>query len=386
MLKKITFLVVTIWSATIWPVAAQTRVATPVELQNLLKTNTQGAVVSLCGIDPVSCPRVSISQTFTGGKLIFSDSPESPSVAGILYLDTNLAATVRGTANRIFVYHVNASPSGKMKFSVLIRNDGNSVADLTVRRTGVAGPGGNYMLVGETALYRWLTSSPSPTRTIAPGQIVRLDAGFDSITAGHNDLMNGIWDYTFDQPHAIFICALHANDVPIAEVSRLKLLARDIHDRGTFAHCDKVFAPGAGAIIDTAGGVRRFPIGGNGDVYVRGYDNAVFPPIAVINDGNYGVFYTVKMNIASDNSRALALLISPQGGPWCGAVNAAPGLLPGKAFIIPSGGKAASDPSSAAIEGEYFPGPRKELWFQFMPAGASSFPVYVMIVPFSQDH
>jgi hypothetical protein len=163
---------------------------------------------------------------------------------------------------------------------------------------------------------------------------------------------------------------------------RLGLLPRDFHERGTFAHCDKL----CGATVDTAGGIRQFPIGGDGDVYVTGWDNAVSPPIAVRNDGNYGVLYSVKLKIASDDSRALALLISPRGGAWCGAVNAAPGLLPGGPFIIPSNGSATSDPSSAAVEGEYSPGVPKDVGFQFMPAGASSFPVYVMTVPFSRNH
>ncbi|HTV39679.1 MAG TPA: hypothetical protein VMF08_03825 [Candidatus Sulfotelmatobacter sp.] len=387
MLKLTRLLVVTILAGTSWPAAAQTRVATPIELQSMLRTNTQGAVVSLCGIDPDSCPSIPMSQAFAGGKLIFSDSPESPTNAGILYMDTNLPPTVAGAANRVFVYHVNASFSETMRFSVLIRNNGKSAAALRVRRTGIAGPSANYLHVGETAVYRWLTSAPCPARAVAPGQTIRLDTHFDSIQIGHGGLANGIWDYTFDQPHAIIICALHSNDVPDIVGPTLAVLARDIHDRGTFAYCDKLCAASARVIVDPAAGVRQFPIGGGSDVYVTGWDYAVFPPTAATNDGNYGVLYTVKMNTASDDSRALALalLMSPQGGPWCGAVNAAPGLLAGGTFFIPSTGSAVSDPSSATIEGEYFPGAPKEVWFQFMPAGASSFPVYVMTVPFSRD-
>jgi hypothetical protein len=377
-------LIATILAGTIWPAVAQTGFVTPVDLQTILATNTQGAVVSLRGIDLDSRSRISMSQTFTGGKLIFSDSPESPTSAGILYMDTNLAATASSEPNRVFVYHVNASPSGRMKFSALIRNKGTATATLMVHQTGIAGPGADYMLIGETALYRWLTSSPGTPRAVAPGQTIRLDTRFDSIKAGHGDLVEGIWDYTFDQPHAIIICALDSDDNPVAVGSTLKVLARDFHDRGTFAHCNKLCSANNGAAIETDGGVRQFPIGGDGDVYVTGWDNTVSPPITVENDGNYGVLYTVKMKIASDDSKALALLISPRGGAWCGVVNAAPGLSPGGPFIIPSDGRAISDPFSAAVEAEYSPGVRKDVWFQFMPAGASSFPVYVMTVPFSR--
>jgi len=363
---------------TILPVAAQTETI-PAKLQRDLRTSAQGAVVSLHGLDVASCPRISTSQTFIGGKLIFSDSPESPAGPGILYMDTNLAPTDPSTPNRVFVYHVNASASAKMKFSILIKNNGKFAAALTVRRTGIAGPSANYMVVGENALYRWLTNSAVISRPVRPGQTARLDASFDSINVGPGDLLNGIWDYTFDQPHAIIICSLRPKDDPLTAAPSLRVLARDSHDRGTFEHCNKMCVTTAGTRA-----VQWFPIGGRGDIYVAGYDNSVFPPVPAVNDGNYGVLYTIKLNVTSPPG-ALALLINPQGGPWCGAIDAAPGLLPGGAFVIPSNGKAISDSSSAAVGGEYFTRGRQNVSFQFMPAGASSFPVYITTARFSRD-
>jgi hypothetical protein len=361
----------------------ETGIATPSELQTVLNTNTQGSVVSLDSIDPVSCPLISMSQTYSGGRLIFSDSPESPTNTGILYMDTNLAATAGSAPNRIFAYHVNNNSSEPMKFSVLIENNGSSNATLTVQRTGIAGPSANYAVVGETAFYRWLTNVTSTSITVAPGQIVRLDTNFDTIDVSQNDLLNGIWDYTFSQPHTIIICALNPLDNPITVGPTLSVLARDIHDRGTFANCNKAYDTSPGVLIDTAAGIRQFPLAGNGDTYVTGFDNAVSPPTAVTDSGNYGVVYTIQMNTSSSDGRALGLLISPQGGSWCGAVNADPGLLPGGAFILPPGGQMISSSSSAAIEGEYYPNGGKTIQFQFMPTGASSFPVCLLTVPFS---
>lgn len=385
MSKLKTLLAAVFLAGNLWRVAGQTGIPTPVELQSILATNAQGAIVSLCGIDPESCPRIAVSQTFSGGKLIFSDSPESPTNAGILYVDTNLAATDPSIPNRIFVYHVNASSSGKMKFSVLVENNGNSPAALVVRRVGIAGPGADYMLIGETAFARWLTSGGAIARSIAPGQIIRLNTNFDSINVSHGGLLNGIWDYTIDQPHTIFVCALRSSDDPVAIGPTLGVLARDIHDRGTFEHCNKDCSTAAGMIVNTAQGLHQFPIGGNGDLYVKGRDNSVFPPIPVADDGNYGVLYTVNMNVKGDDIGRLALLLSPQGGSWCGAVKAVPGLLPGGVFFVPSNERSISDPSSAVVEGEYFPRVLKSIGFQFMPSGGSSFPVYVLTVPFSEN-
>ncbi len=373
----------------LFPVAAvggnrppDTGIATPAALQILLKTNGQGAVVDLCGVDPRSCPFIPMSQTWTGGKLIFSDSPESPTRPGILYQDTHLPAT-GSNPNRIFAYHVNNNPSGPMKFSVLIKNAGRSMAILTVRQAGIAGPSGNYALVGESAFYRWLTNRTMATIKVPPGRIARLDTNFDSVDVANGALINGIWDYTFSQAHTVTICAMEPRDNPITTAPKLALLPRDIHDRGTFPNCNKTYDTSVGAVVDTMAGIRQFPLAGHGDTYATGYDEAISPPAAARDNGNYGVFYTIHLNLAFGDGRALALLASPQGGSWCGAVAAAPGILPGGVFAIPSNGSTISSPDEAAIVGEYFPNGPKTIQIEFMPTGASSFPVLLLTAPFS---
>src|SRR5882757_8187643 len=86
---------------------AMAQVATPAALKTALTNASQASIMSLSGVNPLSCPEVSMSQTWDGGKLIFSDSPESPTTRGMLYKDTGLLATATGVPNRIFVYHAN---------------------------------------------------------------------------------------------------------------------------------------------------------------------------------------------------------------------------------------------------------------------------------------
>ncbi|HZQ47737.1 MAG TPA: hypothetical protein VFC07_12035, partial [Verrucomicrobiae bacterium] len=119
--------------------AATAQVITPSQLKTALSSATQASVISLSGVDPLNCPEVSMLQTWDGGVLIFSDSPESPSTRGMLYKDTNVAATVTGVPNRIFAYHVNNNSSGQLRFSVLIKNNGTSTGTLTVQQVGIAG-------------------------------------------------------------------------------------------------------------------------------------------------------------------------------------------------------------------------------------------------------
>jgi hypothetical protein len=58
-----------------------------------------------------------------------------------------------------------------------------------------------------------------------------------------------------------------------------------------------------------------------------------------------------------------------------------PGLLSGGKFLIPSGSGSFSDETEAAVEGRYSPGTGATIWLQFMPTGASAFPVRLMAVP-----
>ena len=56
------------------PAQAQT-CSTPAQLDTDLTNATQAQTISLSGVNPVNCPEVSMSQSWTGGKYVFSDSP-----------------------------------------------------------------------------------------------------------------------------------------------------------------------------------------------------------------------------------------------------------------------------------------------------------------------
>ena len=361
----------------------ETGVPTPAALQTALNGVTNGQVVSLAGLSPLSCPALAVTNGFSGGALIFSDSPESPTNTGILYEDATLPATASGVPNRVFVYHVNSNPTEMMKFSVLIKNNGASPATLTVAQAGWSGPSASYLYVGETAFQRWLTNTPGHTLTVAPGQTVRLDTNFDSVSVPAGDLMNGIWDYTMNQPHTVIVCALNPGDNPVSAGSTLPLLARDTHVRGTFAACNKTCASLPGVVINTTAGAQQFSIAGTGDPTVTGFDNSVAPPTAVSDGGNYGVLYTFQLTTAASDAHGLALLLNPRGGSWTGAVNGDPGILPGGDFLVPAGGVSLSANTSAAVAGEYYPNGGLIVHFQFMPTGAAALPVSLLTVPYA---
>lgn len=354
---------------------------TPPQLDSDLTAASQAATISLSGVDPATCPQISMQQTWSGGKLIFSDSPESPSVKAKMYDDPTLAATVAGTNNRIFVYHVNGASSGKMKFAVVVKNLGNSTATLTVQQSGIAGPSTSYLYVGKVAFDRWLTSTAGTPVSVPVGGVVQLDSTFNSTQAAVGYLMEGIWDYQMDQPHEVMVCALAANDNVLSVCPGLGVAARDVHQRGTYPYADKIYDTATGVTVDTAGDIQQFPLasGAVNDDWAVGTD--VTDGSQQTLKGNYGVLYRSHLNLVSSDGRNMGILINPRGGTWGGAVFAAPGLLAGGKFLIPPTTGSNGDPTKASVEGRYSPGAGFTAWYQFMPTGGSSFPVRMVLVP-----
>jgi hypothetical protein len=354
---------------------------TPPPLSADLNDGLPAAVISLAGVDPLVCPEIPMSSTWSGGRLIFSDSPESPDTTGRLYEDGTLQATDHATHNRVFLYHVNGVEGNRVRFAVVITNLGASDGTLIVHKRGLAGPTANYLYGGKVAFMRWLLARSSSPVTVPAGAAVTLDADLDQITAAPVELVHGIWDYSFDQPHKIAVCVLLVSDDP-RTCADLPLLPRDAHQRGTFDHADKVYAMDCGATIDSINDVQQFPIAGNtpNDLDATGTDQTDGSPQVL--GGNYGILYRVRLRTQSSDGRNLGFLFNPRGGAWGGAVRASPGITPGGVFLIPASTAAVESNATGAIEGKYAPDPSQATWMLFMPTGGASLPLRVLAVPY----
>jgi len=354
---------------------------TPAQLITDLTAASQATSISLSGVTPLNCPEVGMVQTWAGGKLIFSDSPEKPSVRGKLYEDGTLGATTGTDYNRIFAYHVNGKTSGKMKFTVLLKNTGTETGALTLQKKGVAGPTNSYLYAGKVAFERWLNSVTGAATNVPAGSSVQLDTAFE--TAAVKDyLMHGIWDYSFDQPHKVMICALDESDVALTVCPPLAVSVRDpSHQRGTFPNADKVYDTASGVVIDTANGIQQFPLAGNtpNDSNAVGVD--VTDGSAQTIAGNYGVLYKIHLNTSATDGKKLGFLLNPRGGAWGGALWTGPGITPGGKFLIPPTTTSLGDNTKGAVEGKYTPGAAFTAWAQFMPTGGSAFPLRFVAVP-----
>jgi hypothetical protein len=354
----------------------------PSQLATDVSTASQADVISLAGVNPTTCPEVAMTETWSGGKLIFSDSPESPSLRGKLYEDASLPATTGTDYNRVFLYHVSAKTSGNLRFTVLVKNTSALSATLTTQKKGTSGPTTSYLYAGKLGFSRWLASVAGSGVNVPAGATVRLDTTFDTTNVAPSNLLHGIWDYSMTQAHQATVCALNQNDDPLTICPTLSVLTRDSHQRGTFPNADKVYDTSAGTTIDTASEIQQFPLaaGSVNDSNAVGVDAT--DGSAQVLSGNYGVLYKMHLSTLSTDGKNLGLLLNPRGGQWGGAVWASPGITPGGKFLIPALSGSTGDNTKGAVQGKYSPGAGLTTWAQWMPTGGSALPLRAVAVPF----
>ncbi len=363
---------------------AQATCSVPGQLDTDMTGATLAQVISLSGVSPLSCPEVPMSETWGGGRLIFSDSPESPTAVGKLYKDASMAATSGTTYNRVYSYHVNNSGSTK-RFVVVLKNTSGSSATLTVQKSGVAGPTTSFAYAGKLAVQRYIDSAAGSGVSVAAGSWVELDTTFNATNVSNGNLYHGIWDYSFPATHEIAICMLATNESPTSKCPGKTILARDSHDRGTFDYADKVYDNTT--TIDIADGIVQFPVAGDTatDADAHGWDNAVTTPTEEYLDGNYGVLYKMHLSTADNDGTYdnLGFCYNPRGGSWAGATRVAAGVLPttNTTTLLPAGSGSTSDNTKCTVSGRYTPGAALTPWAQYMPSGGAAQPTRFVVVP-----
>ncbi|MGH7329645.1 MAG: hypothetical protein ACREJX_14965, partial [Polyangiaceae bacterium] len=256
---------------------------------------------------------------------------------------------------------------------VVVLNQGASDAHATILQKGLAGPSTSYVTVGKAAITRWFSSTASAPITIPAGQRILLDSDLDTLHASYTELVHGIIDVSFDAPVKVSVVSVQAGDDAASITAGLSLLPADSdHQRATFA--------GAARVIEAEGlvagdGIRKISLGGNEtDANLQGTD-AVDGTTASLG-GNYGVFYTLLLGVASHDS----LVFVPRGGAWGGSGDVTAGEdADGGALAFPSATESAPADGSAVAVGRFSSGENVRL--HFMSAGGSSLPVHLASVP-----
>jgi hypothetical protein len=366
--------------ALLWTTLAQAQTcATPAQLATDLGNATQSDVISLSGVNPLNCPEIGMTQTWAGGHLVFSDSPESPTAKAKLYADLTLAATSGTNYNRVFVYHVNNSGATK-RFTVVIKNTGSAAGTLTVQQGGTAGPTTSFLYAGKLAFQRWLNAIAGSGVSVAAGGYQRLDTTFDTTNVTNGNLLHGIWDYSFTQSHEVHICMLNTGDSPTSVCPGLAVAARDSHVRGTFPNADKVYD--FAGTIDTTAGIQQFPLAGGTTNDTNAVGTDATDGSTQTLTGNFGIKYRMHFSVQTTDGKSFGFLFNPRGGQWGGAVKTLAGITVGGVFLVPATSGSTGDNTKGAVEGKYAPGTTPSPWCQFMPTGGSSFPLRFIAVPY----
>lgn len=342
---------------------------------NLLIGYTPSAAGAYLNASPNQLPDVP-------GTLLYSDDPETALSRGVLYRDRVPAGPAR-----VYSYHVNGiSASGKL--ALVAQNAGASTATVTFTRRAVPTPSTNYGLVGREGVRLYYENASLPaTLTLAPGAAVSLDPGMDTVTGGLNRLIHGIHDFSADQPLTVTVAMLDAATPAVSGALAGAMLAGDGSNRqSTAVSIGRTNAAAYG--YDSASGVKRLRIADGAaanDPAVTGTDAETGAANTV--PGNFGVAYRVRVNLSATDGRNVALVANPRGGAYAGyfrtsfAGGPARPVAPGGATVPASG--VLADNTRTGVIGLFTPAATPSvLTIEFIPAGASSLPIELHLVPY----
>lgn len=324
----------------------------------------------LNGIDLLKLPEWQVKETYSGGKLLLSDSPEMVPEDGITYQDT-----VDGKA-RLFFHHVNATDEPK-KIVVLFENDGDKPANITVTQFGLGGPGLDYLAIGKEVQMEYFADNNLYLVEVPAGGSRQLSTELADAVVQTNELVNGMYDFITDRPVKVSVMMLPV-DADVKEFAKTaKIMPADQWRlRGTFEGADRLLVADQAYSPKKDGPVAITLADNKLDKYVTGIDKT--DGSMVLNYGNYGVVY--KIFIPSHYDGKIAYHLNPRGGQYAGGM----GLKYQHQIrsVIPTPENATSfgaTEKEAAYLGTFDGG--QSLWLTFSPPGASNLPVRLVLTP-----
>ncbi|MDR3560186.1 MAG: copper amine oxidase [Negativicutes bacterium] len=322
-------------------------------------------------LDILKLPEWQVTAGAYGGRLLLSDSPEMVPADGIMYQDT-----VVGDA-RLFFHHVNATTIDK-RIVVLLENSGSEAAEVTVYRSGLAGPGADWLAVGKAAQTAYLADKNLYSVTVPARGTAQLSPELASAVVRPNMLVNGIFDFQTNRPVTVKVMMLPVGADSAKFARQAKVLPTDQYRlRGTFAGKDRLLIPDK--VYDPAeDGAVVITLGDNVvDRYLEGIDAT--DGSKVLNYGNWGVVYHVFLPFTT--SGKVACYLNPRGGTYAGALGVKYRHADQTPVATPAGrlffGEGVS--SDFAAIGKF--GGNESLWLTFSPPGASNLPVKLVIMP-----
>jgi hypothetical protein len=319
-----------------------------------------------------------------GAKLLYSDDPETVDSYGILYRDS----VIEGT-HRVYAYHANGGSEDARLAIIGVHNDINTTRVLT-RRIALTTPTLNFSEAGRVVSELIQTQGNFGAFIDAPaGEPVLLVPELEDLIIGPGELVSASVDVVARTSMTLTVVMTDTTTSTLNQFATLEKSPDDGLDReGTFDGLTKF--NGIGLDYLTSGGIGRIRIA---DGQLTGDD----PPLEGIDAedmsartlrGNYGVRYNIAVIVTPQPNESVALLVNPRGGDYGGYL---------ETRLAVSGGGGADDPVGVFVPLESGQVPtttdagvvrimeeddRFTLIIGFTPAGASSLPIDLLLVPF----
>lgn len=308
-----------------------------------------------------------------GGNLVLSDSPETVPGDGIMYQDV-----VKGDT-RLFFHHVNGTNVPK-KIVVLLENATDNWAHITVSQYGLGGPSDDYLEVGKKVQLDYVKGASEVYLLDVPGKEARsLIPSLDTTIVGPNMLVNGMFDFTTDQPVTVKVMMMPV-DADVHEfAASAKVLPPDAGEyrlRGTFPGKDRLVMPQP-AYDPKINGVVGITLADNKlDPYVTGIDAT--DGTHTTNYGNYGVVYKIFVPTMADGK--ISYYLNPRGGQYAGWLGVEYRHREEYGMATPADQLSfGTTVNESAYVGTFDGG--KSTWLTFSPPGASNLPIKILIGP-----
>lgn len=243
-----------------------------------------------------------LSVTDIPGTLIMSNSPESVLSSGILYQDT-----VSGIG-RLLVHHRNGTEYHK-KLMIFASTPDTTSATLTLFNQAIIGPNKHVLQAGREAVSQYLKGGQTQSYTIGPNDKVCI---YDSKTKGswqNGMTISGTMDFKA-VGNITFQVVVMDEWSTIENVSKLNVLSRDIHNRGTFDTIERQYVLDLSDIKESA----KLVLGKEQSEWLKGIDALTGDEI--YNKGNYGLPIKIKVKTNKD----IGVVANARGGQILGAL------------------------------------------------------------------
>lgn len=293
------------------------------------------------------------------GTLIMSNSPESIYSSGILYKESTTGV------GRLLVHHQNRTQYAK-KLMVLVTNPSKENVTLKIGNKAIAGPNRHILQTGQKAVVEYLNGNQGQNYTIKPGQTVCVyDSSLVKSWRGE-EVVSGTLDFDSSGLINWQIVAMDEKS-SIENLSKLQVLDRDVHNRGTFNVIERQYVLDLNNVQEAT----KLVLGKEKEEWLQGID--ALTGDTIWNKGNYGL----PIKIVIQNNEDMGIIANARGGNILGALK----WNKSKVFNIPNEG-VLSTQTVAALVGTVKANTGNEIVYM-LPNGSSA-PMLFGFIPKNQ--